>query len=75
MISAEKLRQYVERLENLEQQKAVLSEDMKEVLAEAKGDGFDPKILRAVLKLRKMKPNERQEQEELLHTYLQALSA
>lgn len=49
-------------------------EDISEAFAEAKGEGFDLKILRAVLKIRKMNPQERQEQEELLHVYLTALS-
>lgn len=73
MISSEKLRQYIERLEYLEEQKTGLMEDISETMAEAKGEGFDVKVIRQVLKIRKMKPEERNEQEELLHLYLSAL--
>lgn len=73
--SPQKLRLYIERLENLEHTKAELMEDISEVFAEAKGEGFDLKVLRTVLKIRKMKPQERAEQEELVNLYLSALSA
>ncbi len=73
MISLEKLRQYIERLEYLDEQKTSLMEDITETMAEAKGEGFDVKVIRQVLKIRKMKPEERNEQEELLHLYLSAL--
>ena len=72
-ISLEKLEQFIERLENLEEQKAGIMEDISNTMAEAKGEGFDVKILRQVLRVRKMKPEERNEQEELLHLYLSAL--
>lgn len=72
-VSLEKLSQFVERLENLEEQKAGIMEDISETMAEAKGEGFDVKILRQVLKIRKMRPEERNEQEELLSLYLSAL--
>ena len=72
-ISLEKLEQFVERLENLDEQKAGIMEDISNTMAEAKGEGFDVKILRQVLRVRKMKPEERNEQEELLHLYLSAL--
>lgn len=72
-VSLEKLEQFVERLENLEEQKAGIAEDISSTMAEAKGEGFDVKILRQVLRVRKMKPEERNEQEELLHLYLSAL--
>ena len=72
-ISLEKLRQTVERLEALEQQKIELMDDMRDVMAEAKNEGFDPKVLRQVLRVRKMKPEDLSEQEELLNLYLNAL--
>lgn len=72
-VSLEKLRQTVERLEALEQQKTDLMDDMRDVMAEAKHEGFDPKVLRQVLKIRKMKPEDLSEQEELLSLYLNAL--
>jgi uncharacterized protein (UPF0335 family) len=72
-ISLEKLEQFVERLESLDEQKAGIMEDISNTMAEAKGEGFDVKILRQVLRVRKMKPEERNEQEELLHLYLSAL--
>jgi uncharacterized protein (UPF0335 family) len=72
-VSLEKLELFVERLENLDEQKAGIMEDISNTMAEAKGEGFDVKILRQVLRVRKMKPEERNEQEELLHLYLSAL--
>ncbi|MBM3631974.1 MAG: DUF2312 domain-containing protein [Alphaproteobacteria bacterium] len=72
-LSLEKLEQFVERLENLDEQKAGIMEDISNTMAEAKGEGFDVKILRQVLRVRKMKPEELNEQEELLHLYLSAL--
>jgi uncharacterized protein (UPF0335 family) len=72
-VSLEKLEQFVERLEHLDEQKAGIMEDISNTMAEAKGEGFDVKILRQVLRVRKMKPEERNEQEELLHLYLSAL--
>lgn len=72
-ISREQLRQFIEKLENLEQEKAQLSEVIREVLSEAKNEGFDPKIMRQILRMRKMKKNELAEQEELLELYRQAL--
>lgn len=73
LVRSELLRQIVDRLENLEQQKQDIQEGIKEVLAEAKGSGLDTKIIRKVLQIRKMKPNEVVEQEELVHLYLEAL--
>ncbi|MGI5843755.1 MAG: DUF2312 domain-containing protein [Candidatus Xenobium sp.] len=71
--SAERLMNYVERIETLEEEKAALAGDLKEVYAEAKLEGFDPKVLRQVVRLRKLEEQERQEQESLLHMYMQAL--
>ena len=72
-IAAERLKSFIERIERLEEEKAALSADVREVYAEAKGTGFDTKIMRQVLKLRKLELNDRQEQEHLLDLYLRAL--
>jgi uncharacterized protein (UPF0335 family) len=65
-IAAERLKSFVERIERLEEEKAALAADVREVFAEAKATGFDTKIMRQVIKLRKMEQNDRQEQEHLL---------
>lgn len=67
------LRSLIQRIERLEEEKAALAADIKEVFAEAKGQGFDVKTLRQVLKIRKMDKADRQEQEALLELYLDAL--
>ena len=72
-IAGERLRSFIERIERLEEEKAALAADIREIYAEAKGVGFDTKIMRQVLKLRKMDRDDRQEQETLLDLYLQAL--
>jgi uncharacterized protein (UPF0335 family) len=72
-LSAEHLKQFVERIERLEEERKSISEDIKEVYAEAKSNGFDNKILREVIKLRKLESSEREELEHLLDTYLRAL--
>ena len=72
-IAADQLRSIVERIERLEEEKKALAEDIKDVYAEAKGNGFDVKTLRVVVRLRKQDINERKEQEALLETYLHAL--
>ena len=72
-VTGEHLRQYLERIERLEEEKANLAADIKDVFAEAKGNGFDVKTMRQVLKIRKMDKNERDEQETLLDLYLSAL--
>ncbi|MBU0725256.1 MAG: DUF2312 domain-containing protein [Alphaproteobacteria bacterium] len=72
-IPSERLRSFIERIERLEEEKAALAADIRDVFAEAKGSGFDTKIMRQVLKLRKMESNDRQEQETLLDLYMQAL--
>jgi uncharacterized protein (UPF0335 family) len=71
--AVDQLRSIIERIERLEEEKATLSEDIKEVYAEAKGNGFDTKILRTVVRLRKQDSSERAEQEALLDLYLNAL--
>lgn len=72
-VTAEQLRSYIERIERLEEEKAELAANVREVFAEAKANGFDTKVMRQVLKLRKMDASDRAEQESLLDLYLQAL--
>lgn len=72
-VSGNQLRQYIEQIEKLEEEKANIAGDIREVFAEAKSNGFDPKIMRQVLKIRKMNKDELAEQEEVLNVYLQAL--
>jgi uncharacterized protein (UPF0335 family) len=73
IIASDKLRSYVERIERLEEEKTALSADVKEVYAELKSDGFDAKIVRKVIRLRKMDRAEFQEQEALIDIYMSAL--
>jgi uncharacterized protein (UPF0335 family) len=72
-IARDQLRALIERIERLEEERQALSEDVKEVYAEAKANGFDTKTLRQVVRLRKQDAAERQEQEALLDLYLHAL--
>lgn len=72
-IAGEQLRSFIERIERLEEDKKAIAEDMKEVYAQAKATGFDPKIMRKVISLRKMDQADRQEQEALLDVYLHAI--
>jgi len=72
-IAADQLRSFVERIERLEEEKAALSSDVREVYAELKAMGFDAKTVREVVRLRKLDTNELQEQEALLDTYKTAL--
>ena len=69
-IAGDQLRAYIERIERLEEEKAALAADVREVFAEAKGNGFDVKIMRQVLRLRKMDGDDRAEEEALLDIYL-----
>lgn len=71
--AAEQLRSFVERLERLEEEIAAINDDKKSVYAEAKGTGFDVKIIREVLKIRRQDKSEREEREAVLDLYLQAL--
>lgn len=73
MINNNMLQSVVERIERLEAEKAGIASDIKDVYAEAKGNGFDVKILRKVIALRKIDAAERVEQETLIETYMQAL--
>ena len=72
-IAKDRLRSFIERIERLEEEKAALSGDIREVYAEAKGVGFDAKIMRQIVKLRKLDNAERQEQQALLDLYKQAV--
>lgn len=72
-VAADHLRQFIERIERLEEEKKNIAEDIKDVFAEAKSSGFDVKTMRQVLKLRRMDASEIDEQEYLLDTYRRAL--
>jgi len=72
-IAGDRLRSFIERIERLEEEKAALSADIREVFAEAKGNGFDTKIMRQIIKLRKLEQADRREQEELLDLYKKAI--
>ncbi|MEJ1969370.1 MAG: DUF2312 domain-containing protein [Rhizomicrobium sp.] len=69
----EHLRSFIERIERLEEEKKALADDIREVYSEAKGTGFDTKVMRQVIRLRKMESADRQEQEAMLDLYLSAL--
>lgn len=68
------MRSLIERIERLEEEKAGIVSDIRDIFAEAKGAGFDAKVMRAVIKLRKMNVADRDEQEILLETYRKALN-
>jgi uncharacterized protein (UPF0335 family) len=72
-IPGSKIRAFVERIENLDNEIQELNEQKKEVFAEAKGDGFDVKILREIVKLRKQDEEERDERESMLDLYMRAM--
>jgi len=72
-VAADELRLLIERAERLEEEKKGISDDIKDVMAEAKGRGYDPKQLRKVIAIRKKKKEEYQEEEAILEVYLQAL--
>ena len=72
-VQGDQLKSIVERIERLEEEKKTISDDIKEVYAEAKGNGYDVKALRTIIRMRKQDANERSEQETILETYLQAL--
>ena len=72
-IAGDILRAYVERIERLEEEKRTLAADVREVYAEAKGNGYDPKIMRKLIALRRMDQTDRREQEELLDIYRRAI--
>ena len=69
----DQLKAIIERIERLEEEKKAISDDIRDVYAEAKGNGFDVKALRTIVRLRKQDAQEREEQETILDTYMQAL--
>lgn len=73
-IAADRLRSLIERIEHLEEEKKGIQNDIKDVFTEAKSAGFDPKIMKEILKLRKMNAADRDEQELLIETYSKALN-
>ncbi|EQB31754.1 DUF2312 domain-containing protein [Sphingobium ummariense] len=72
-VAADQLRLLIERIERLEEEKKGIGDDIKDVYLEAKANGYDPKIMRQIVRLRKMQPHDRQEMEAILQTYLAAL--
>lgn len=72
-VNAGHLRAFVERIERLEEEKKALSDDIKDVYAEAKGNGFDVKIMRKIVSIRKQDREKRREEEEILELYMAAL--
>ena len=72
-VAADQLKTIIERIERLEEEKAGIAGDIKEIYAEAKGNGFDTKAIRKIISLRKKDFSERQEEEAVLELYMQAL--
>ena len=72
-VAADQLRLLIERIERLEEEKKGIGDDIKDVYLEAKATGYDPKIMRQIIRLRKMPQHDRQEMEAILQTYLAAL--
>ncbi len=72
-VAVERLKSIIERVERLEEEKKGISDDIKDIFAEAKSAGFDIKALRTILKIRKMDPSDREEQEHWIETYKKAL--
>jgi len=73
-IAADHLRSFIERIERLEEEKANIASDIKDVYAEAKSTGFDVKIMRQIVRMRKMDRNDLAEQDELLELYRRAVN-
>lgn len=72
-VAADQLRLFIERIERLEEEKKGIGDDIKDVYLEAKANGYDGKIMRQIVRLRKMPVHDRQEMEAILQTYLAAL--
>lgn len=72
-VAADQLRLFIERIERLEEEKKAMADDIKDVYAEAKANGYDTKTMRQIVRLRKMEKHVRQEAEALLDTYKAAL--
>src|SRR3982751_6709370 len=72
-VAQDQIRAFIERIERMEEEKQAIADDIKEIYAEAKGNGFDTKVLRQVIRIRKQDAAERMEQEALLELYMAAL--
>jgi uncharacterized protein (UPF0335 family) len=72
-VAQDQLRAFIERIERMEEEKAAIAADIKEIYAEAKGNGFDVKVLREIVRIRKQDHSERMEHEAILELYLSAL--
>lgn len=72
-LAKDQLRSIIERIERMEEEKKTISDDIRDIYAEAKGNGFDVKALRQIVRLRKMDPNDQAEAETILETYMHAL--
>ena len=72
-VSAQRLKSFIQRIERLEEEKKAMGADIREVYSEAKSSGFDVKIMRKVIALRRLEESERQEQEALLQVYIDAI--
>jgi len=72
-VAQDQIRAFIERIERMEEEKKAIADDIKEIYAEAKGNGFDTKVLRQIIRIRKQDASERAEQEALLEPYMAAL--
>ena len=72
-VAAEELKQFVERIERLEEEKKAIADDVRDVYAEAKGRGFDVKAIRSIVRLRAKEPQQREEEEAILELYKNAI--
>lgn len=72
-VAQDQIRAFIERIERMEEEKKAIADDIKEIYAEAKGNGFDTVVLRQIIRIRKQDANERAEQESLLELYMAAL--
>jgi uncharacterized protein (UPF0335 family) len=72
-VNPAQLRAFIERIERLEEEKKALSDDIRDVYAEAKGNGFDARVIRKIVSIRKQDRDKRREEEEILDLYLSAL--
>ena len=72
-VAGDQLKSFIERIERLEEEKAALAGDLREVYSEAKGNGFDTKVMRKIVSLRRKNHAERQEEQAMMELYLQAL--
>lgn len=73
VVAKDQLKSIIERIERLEEEKKIIADDIRDVYAEAKGNGYEVKALRIVVRMRKQDPDERREQEAVLETYMHAL--